>query len=292
MATQKSTIVRSIQVGFRFLEANAPALGSVFAERLWCTPPRGKPLSIKSPGTRSRVGGVVTESWGQGPAVYLMHGWGGRRAQLESFVKPLTTKGYKVIALDAPSHGDSAPSDFGPRRATLPDFADALKSVVAANGPAHAVIGHSLGGTAAALAVLDGLQAGSLVTIGSIVDPIPYTVEFARDLGFGERIRTAFLRRLEKRVGRSMEDFSLPHRARPRAVLPPLLLVHDRQDKEVHHRDAVMLAGAWRGSQLLLTTGLGHRRVLADPEVVERIVSHVGTPSAQLSSRESTLISG
>lgn len=290
MATQKSTIVRTIQAIFRLLESTAPGTGAMFAERLWCTPPRGKLIPVRHPGQRAKVGGIATESWGEGPAVYLLPGWGGQRGQLEPFVKPLTDKGYRVIALDAPSHGDSAPSMFGPKRSTLPEFADALKLVIAANGPAQAVIGHSIGGTASALAVLDGLAVGRLVTIGSLVDPIPYTVEFARGLGFGERIRTGFLRRLEKRIGRSMEDFSLPHRARTRTGLPPLLVVHDRQDKEVHHRDAVMLAGAWRGSELLLTTGLGHRRILADAEVVQRVVSHVG--AGQLSSRESALISG
>jgi pimeloyl-ACP methyl ester carboxylesterase len=208
-----------------------------------------------------------------------MHGWGGFRAHLEPLVKPLTAKGYQVIALDAPSHGSSRPGAYGRKRSTLPEFADALNAVVAANGPAHAVIGHSLGGTASALAVLDGLPAERLVTIGSVVDAIPYTVEFARDLGFGERIRTGFIKRLERRVGRSMEDFSLPHRARTRTDLPPLLVIHDRQDKEVHHRDAIMLAGAWRGSDLLLTDGLGHRRILADAEVARRIVDFIGAAS-------------
>ena len=42
------------------------------------------------------------------------------------------------------------------------EFADALAAVVAAHGPAHAVIAHSLGATAAAYAVRAGLAAGRL----------------------------------------------------------------------------------------------------------------------------------
>ncbi|MGZ5446135.1 MAG: alpha/beta hydrolase [Thermoanaerobaculia bacterium] len=54
-------------------------------------------------------------SWGEGPAVLLVHGWGGHAAQFQSFVEPLVRAGFRAIAFDAPSHGSSgAPPRHAP----------------------------------------------------------------------------------------------------------------------------------------------------------------------------------
>lgn len=37
---------------------------------------------------------------GRGPPIYLVHGWGGQRAHVAIFVKPLVAQGYRVIASD------------------------------------------------------------------------------------------------------------------------------------------------------------------------------------------------
>lgn len=279
MATKKSTIVRAIRPVFGALEAIAPTPGSVLAERLWCTTPRGRAVSAGATGDRFRVTvngrEVVAEAWGEGPVVYLTHGWGGRRAQLDAFIGPLLWAGHRVISFDAPGHGDSAPGAFGRGRGLLSEFCEALVAVVAVGGPAHAVIGHSLGGTATAIAVLDGLPVERIALIAPMADPVPYTVEFAQTLGFGERIRTGFLRRLERRVGRLMTDFSVPGRAATAGNLPSALVVHDIEDREAYHRDGEAIATAWPGAQLVTTAGLGHYRILRDPHVVDRVVNHV-----------------
>lgn len=69
-----------------------------------------------------------------------------------------------------------------------------------------------------------------------------------------------------------MSYFDIPTRVRLAAGLPPLLLVHDRDDKEVDTPDTEDLAAAWPGSTVVRTTGLGHRRILRDPAVVARVL--------------------
>ncbi|MEZ4682380.1 MAG: alpha/beta fold hydrolase [Caldilineaceae bacterium] len=49
----------------------------------------------------------VKYSWGSGPTVLLVHGWAGRGSQLAPLVAPLVNAGYRVVAFDAPAHGDS-----------------------------------------------------------------------------------------------------------------------------------------------------------------------------------------
>ncbi|MBG6141751.1 alpha/beta fold hydrolase [Longispora fulva] len=270
---------------FRTLDTVAPAAAVALAERLWCTIPKGPVRPFDTPGEQFVVPvdgrAVVVESWGEGPIVYLLHGWGGWRGQFGGFLGPLLDAGFRVVALDAPGHGDSAPGAFGKGRGLLPELSVALTRVVEAVGPAHAVIGHSLGGSAAAIAVLDGLRTEHLVLVAAAADPIPYTRDFAAAFGISEAVRTGFLTKLERRVKRRMSDFDIPARARAAvSALPKALVVHDAGDKEVRHSDAGAVVAAWPGADLWSTEGLGHRRILRAPEVVAGVVSRLAGSGA------------
>jgi hypothetical protein len=180
-----------------------------------------------------------------------------------------------VVACAAPAPAPADPGPGGPGRATILDFVDALTSVVAAYGPAHAVVAHSLGATAAAYAVGRGLEAGRLVFLAPMADPLPYTRTVAGRLGFGERVRARLVARLERRVGVPMADFDVPAVA-ARVPTPPLLLVHDREDAETAWSDSAAIARAWPDARLVTTAGLGHRRILRAPAVVAEVAGFVG----------------
>ena len=309
---KKSTIVRSfsrplsrahprlrdpatIRRAFGLLERYAPGLGSRWAERLWCTLPPGSPKPVPplaERGMRSTLRitltnatgatqtPIATEVWGTGPrTVYLLHGWGGHRGQLGAFVGPLVAAGYRVVSFDAPSHGDSGPGRFGPGRSLIPEFAQALAAVVDAFGPAHAVVAHSLGAGATAFAVIDGLKAERLVFIAPMSDATVYSYGFAELFGFGERIRSGLMRRLELRTGRPIGHFSMARRAAETAGLPPLLVVHDREDKQIPLGQGRAIAEGWAGAALVDTRGLGHQRILRDPDVVELVAGFLVAPS-------------
>ena len=92
----------------KVLEVVSPAAADRRALELWCTPPPSSARRRKdyrpSPGTVVRLpvprgGNAVAEVWGDGPVVYLMHGWGGWRGQLGAFVAPLVAAGHRVVCL-------------------------------------------------------------------------------------------------------------------------------------------------------------------------------------------------
>jgi pimeloyl-ACP methyl ester carboxylesterase len=297
---RKSTIVRIrktvvprltlavVRAAFWLLERSAPALGARWAERLWFRIPRGlrggRRGRRRLDGDRFRVPvqgeSVVGWSWGDGAPVYLVHGWGGSAAQLGAFVEPLVGAGYRVVAFDAPSHGESAPGPSGPRSSTILEFAAALRAVAAVHGPAHAVVAHSLGCSATAVALRDGLVATRAVLVAPFVDVVPYTHGFARRLGFGERVRAGMVRRFERRFGVPMSHFELTAMAR-QMTPPPVLVVHDRDDRETMWSGSRDLSRAWPDARLLTTGGLGHRRILSDPKVVAEVVRFVRGDSAE-----------
>jgi hypothetical protein len=56
----------------------------------------------------------------------------------------------------------------------------------------------------------------------------------------------------------------------------PLLVIHDRLDRETSHSDSVQLVANWPApARLLSTDGLGHRRILLDKNVVNAAVDFV-----------------
>jgi pimeloyl-ACP methyl ester carboxylesterase len=272
-----------VRFGFGIAERLCPALGARWAERLWFTAPRPRRRPIEPPGRRVEVTvsgrRIMGESWGEGPTVVLVHGWGGHRAQLAAFVEPLVDSGHHVVAIDAPGHGESAPGVSEGRQATILEFADALTAVCTAEGPAHAVIAHSIGCMASAIAVRNGLPCERLVLLAPMSEVTSYTRQFAARLGFGERVRTRLTRRIEDRVGKPLSYFDIPAMGVEPGI-PSLLLVHDREDRETPWAGSHDIVRAWPGARLLTTIGLGHRGILRNPGVIREVVSFVAAQPA------------
>jgi len=290
-APRKSTIVRifsapwPVRAAFRMLDRAAPGLGARWAERIWFTLPRprpdhrpddrrgvdlaGEPFTLTVDG--HQVAGAV---WGSGPAVYLVHGWAGHRRQFTPFVAPLVAQGFKVVAFDQPSHGDSGPGRHGSRSSTAVEFADTLHRVVAEHGPAWALVAHSFGAIAAAAALCDGLRAERVVLLAPMANPQWSLREFSKALGFGERTLRRLIVRSERRVGAPMRHFDVPELGRA-VAMPPTLVIHDRDDASTPVSDGAAIAAAWPRARLHVTSGLGHRRLLSDPDVVAEVVDFV-----------------
>ncbi|QNK03156.1 alpha/beta fold hydrolase [Dyella telluris] len=270
---------RLIRNGMRLLGALSPVHAARVMDRLWFSAPRTRPRTadqaVLDCGERlhfSVDGRQVTAwAWGdEGPTVILLHGWGGHAAQLQTFVLPLREAGFRVMAFDAPSHGDSAASRHGGQRVTFFQFADALRLIAAGENTLAGIIAHSGGCTAVSLALRDGwTPPAQLVFIAPFVHPAASVDAFARAIGANGRVVAAFSAGVERWLGKpwSYLDISTLEAAHKRHRL---LVIHDEEDKEVPLAHARALAASWPKAQLMVTRGLGHRRVLRDPAVVEK----------------------
>lgn len=276
---RKSTSVRALIATLGVLERTAPGLGARVVERIWFTVPARRPSNGGPPSGGNpfevAVGGrtVRGQRWGDGDEiVYLVHGWGGSSAQLGAFVEPLLEAGFSVVTHDALSHGQSDPGPSGPRRSTALEHLDVLRAVVAAHGPADGVIAHSLGSMVAAIAMRDGIVPRRAVYVAPMTDAASYTRMFTRMLGGGERTWTRFIDRLERRFRVPLAFFDV-HALADELATPPLLAVHDRDDQETNWAASNALANTWPDTRLLTTAGLGHNRILGDPDVVSAAIA-------------------
>src|ERR671931_767173 len=175
------------RAAFGAVQRASPNLAARWAERLFCSPPR-RAISERmaawlAAGRRFdlTVGRrrVAAWSWGErGPGVLLVHGWGSRGARFVDLGGALLASGFRVVTFDAPGHGASSG-----RLSSGPEFARAALAVASAVGPVSAVVGHSLGGFASALALERGLAARRAVFIAPSANANSNSAQFASVLG-------------------------------------------------------------------------------------------------------------
>ncbi|MDQ3028354.1 MAG: alpha/beta fold hydrolase [Pseudomonadota bacterium] len=259
--------------------ALAPARAVETAARLFSTPPRfehtARELELLFTGTRYSVptkhGALAAWRFGHPdrPIVLLVHGWGGRGAQLRAFVPVLLDAGYQVVMFDHVGHGYSEP-----RESTLVHFLAGIDAVVveaeARGAKLAGVIGHSLGAAAAGAWLNRTRRELRAVLIAPPTSVERYSGFFARRLGIPEPVRRAMQERFERSLGQRWSQFELPHCVAD--VRARALVIHDAGDREVAQSGGIALARAWPGARFSGTRGLGHRLILRDATVVRDAV--------------------
>ena len=275
---QESTIVRAIQTGLRTLGVLSPALaGRAASWFFFRTPPRLNVRKVEEEVLSSGVAadfphqGQTLKTWtwgGPGPIVLLVHGWGGRASQMTAFVEPLVAAGHRVVAIDVAGHGEATGT-----HTSIPEIADALVALGSTLGPVSAVVAHSLGNSAAMLAVERGLAVDRYVGIAGPLEPERWFRDWVGSIVRGPAYEAEKVR-MEARLGITLGELHGVHLAKLRTE--PMLWVHDQNDREVPFEGGVAVSKAWAGSKLYPTKKLGHRRILSNADVVEGVVVFVG----------------
>lgn len=282
-SSKESRLTPALRVAGRALSLVAPVLAARLAERWFLTPPRHRrpagevELIARACARPVRVAfdtRVETWRWGHGPAVLLVHGWGGRGSQLGALVAPLVARGFSAVAFDAPGHGASLR-----RRVTIPEMVAALRAVAGEHGPIAGLVAHSVGAVVAARALYEGLEASAAVFVAPAADLGGPAASFAEALGLSRSVRDQMQGRIERRVSMPWSAFSMTTLAPALAV--PLLAIHDRGDGELPWQHGRTIASVWPGAELATTDGLGHRRILRDPDVIARAVAFLAARVAE-----------
>lgn len=266
-----------------------PGLVAPFFRRMMLTPRRHvrPPPVLAVPDADERIDlgdGLVAWRWGDDspavPTVLLVHGFEGNRSQFGAILEALLARGLSVVALDVPAHGELLGDEL-----TAVKFVAAIERTLDRLGPVHAVVGHSMGGAMSlfSLARRGGARRAALVSTPSSLQR--ELQRFAGAVGLSKRGVRAFIASVEKHVGQPAADFDIRHIAGK--VKLPVLMIHDQTDRQVPVAEAARSAHMLPDAELIVTRGLGHNRLLADPAVVTAIVDFVSaqamTGSASIS---------
>lgn len=256
----------------RVLAALSPPWAVRLAVWLFLRPPtRRKPRMreqlVLAAGQRLELGFQTTTlsawRWGRGPVVLLVHDWGSSAGQLQAFVQPLVRGGFTVVAFDAPGHGVS-----GGTWSSLTRLSAAIEHVAQTVGPLHAVIAHALGAAATELAIERGLQLARLVEISPSASAQTRFERHASALHLGDTLTPIVRGTLERRLGVGLDTFD-PDRLASAVQDVPMLVIHDRLDREVPFAQAARRIQSLHRGRLMSTLGLGHHDLVADPLVID-----------------------
>lgn len=226
---------------------------------------------------RLTVGGksVATYQWGEGDRpVLLVHGWASRATRFSAFVPALVERGHKVIAFDAPAHGAS-----GGDTTTILEFRDIMRELQDQHGAFTAVVAHSFGALCSFFAVREGVKTESIVAIAGVSRFDHLVTGFRDQLGLASWVEQDLHRRVEEELFPGEPDiwrrFASPY-APEQVAASRVLLVHDKDDDSVGLHQASETADAYGSrARLIVTEGLGHRRILTDPDVVRQVTDFV-----------------
>ncbi len=274
-ANQSLQIPKIILVTAKFLEAISPKLATLFAAKLFVTPIKYKipkrELHMEQKSIQSKLfvpslkKNIMVYTYGKSnKKILLVHGWSGRGTQLVKIADELLTSGYSTISFDAPAHGKSEG-----KTTIMTEFIASILEIEKQFSPFEFAIGHSLGGMSILNAIKQNLNVKKAVIIGSgdviqdIIDDFIYKLKLRPKIGL--LLKNHF----EKNFGEPMENYAASFSAK--SVTISVLIIHDKNDDDVNIKAAHNIHKHLKNSTLMITEGLGHRKILGDEKVIEEI---------------------
>ncbi|MFV8376770.1 alpha/beta hydrolase [Flavobacterium sp. LB1P62] len=277
--TQSLKIPKIILLTSKLISFISPKLITLFAAKLFTRPIKHKIPKRELEMDRNSIQQlinipafdkeVMVYNYGKSEKkILLVHGWSGRGTQLFKIADELLKAGFSTISFDAPAHGKSPG-----KNTIMVDFIAAILEIDNQFGPFEAAIGHSLGGMSVLNAIKKGLKVNHAVVIGSgdVVQDI--MDDFVAKLKLKSSISTLLRLHFEKKYKEDMNSYSAYLAAKKTTI--PVLVIHDNNDPEVPVKAGIHIHKYLKNGELFLTDGLGHRKILGSPKVIEKIVQFI-----------------
>lgn len=259
-----------------FFEFFSTKLATLYASKLFTKPIKYKiphrEIEMDKNSTQSELNiptinkKVIVYEYGKSlRKILLVHGWSGRGTQLYKIADELLKNNYSTVSFDAPAHGKSPG-----KNTIMVEFIESILEIDRKFGPFDAVIGHSLGGMALLNAVNYGMKTNKLVTIGSANVVLNIFIDFVGKIKMKpeqvELLRAYF----EKKYNKSMDSLSSYNNVSKIEI--PILVIHDENDDEIPIADALEIAKHFINGKLIITKGLGHRKILGNEGIIKEII--------------------
>lgn len=274
-AQQELQVPAFIRIPAQFLQWISPVLAARFAARIFCSPfkfkmpAREQEMDQQSRQERLIVPGIDKEiivyHYGKSTkTILLVHGWSGRGTQLFKIADALLKEGYSTISFDAPAHGKA-----GGKRTEMLEFIASCLFLEREFGPFEHAVGHSLGAMTLLNSIKRGLKLNKLVLIGSGNLVTDIMSDFTGKLGLKPVVCIQMKRYFDEISGIDAASLSAEYVA-PEVDIP-VLVIHDENDQDVPVHAAHNIYRALPQGELMITTGLGHRKILGDKKVIKAI---------------------
>lgn len=210
--------------------------------------------------------GKYAWSWGSGPCVVLVHGWGGCAAQWHKLAETISKLGFRVLALDVTAHGQSEGSVV-----TFRNYATDLKLLHNyLQTDIYAYIGHSAGGLGMMAArYLEGLTAKKFVCIATPSYPYPPIKVIKKKISVSDDVIALYKKYLARQFSCAWEEitekcFSYQNGSE-------LLLIYDSEDRYLDAGDAQAILRHWPSALQIRADGIGHEKLIKSEDSIKQI---------------------
>ncbi len=276
--TQKIA-VGYLQFKFNLLSRLSPRKAAQEAFTLFCTPQTRNKKILPAIFEQAEELQFIFEQdtilgyrWnkGAGKKALIIHGFESSVVNFEMYIDPLISKGYEVLAFDAPAHGRS-----GGRRINALKYRDFIKDICDKYGPVQSFLSHSFGGLALCLA-LEQMQHDDTCRV-VLIAPATESTTAAAQLFQITGIRNATVKNEFEKIilaigGHGLSWFSVA-RTLP-AIKGRILWLHDENDPVTPLSDVLKIdKTAYPRINFIITKGLGHSRIYRDKEVGKTIAN-------------------
>ena len=277
MKLSQRLAISYIRAKFKLLSSISKKKAAEKAFELFCTPQRRnkKPLPKifeQAEKLHFSMDGTAIYGWRWNhPAdrkVLILHGFESSATNFDRYVKPLIKKRYEVLAFDAPAHGRS-----GGKKVKAPLYKRMIQEVNKRYGPVQSYMAHSFGGLAISLALEETSQTNDyrLVLIAPATETSTAIDSFFKFLQLDAAVRTEFEKVIIKSGGVSSEWYSIKRAMKH--IRAKVLWFQDKEDEITPLTDVLKVkAENYPNIEFVITTGLGHRRIYRDNNVLKAII--------------------
>ena len=196
---------------------------------------------------------IQTYTWrGGDKTVLLVHGWESNSARWQWLIEYLKAENYTIVALDAPAHGGTGSQYFN---AIL--YAEMIDKVIQRVQP-FVVIGHSVGGFAAALAVSKTAfkDIEKLILVAAPCNLRHIFDKFFSVLKLNKKVQIGYYKAFEKIVGKTVDEVTVQHFIKNIAAKG--YLIYDKMDDLVAIQEGIDIKKHWNDTEMFTTEGFGH----------------------------------
>jgi pimeloyl-ACP methyl ester carboxylesterase len=277
MKIMQKLAIRFTRLKFKVLAAFSKKTAAQKAFQLFCTPfakpiKRVPPIFEKAELINFKLNGLNVRGyrWNrpQRHKILIIHGFASAAYKFSYYAEAFITKGYEVLAFDAPAHGNSEG-----KTVNALEYSAMIKKIIELYGPINSFMAHSFGGLALCLALENNGHENTKIVFIAPATETTSSLDIALKMLHlkNDGVRTEIDKVIFKIGGNPTEWYSMKRALQN--IKAKILWFHDEGDEATPIKDALKVKEeSFHNIQFIITKGLGHRKIYHDPEIKKQVV--------------------
>lgn len=218
---------------------------------------------------------LMRYEWGKGNdhTAFLVHGWEGHSGNFASLIPVLTDHNFRVISIDAPSHGLSSTG-----KTNMFEFSNILSSHFIKEQP-DLIISHSFGSVSVGN-VLKKHPAVKIKLWLMVTTPNSYKSfidEIALEYGLRKKVAQKLTAKIEEDVNENIDDLNMVAYCSSLKNVARSIIVHSKSDKVLPIEGARAVSKSFDSSEMIELDGYGHYSILWAEELINTLDINLST---------------